>query len=336
MRPLSVFSAFALCVLLAAGCGGGASSNSPPSNGQPANNPVPAVSGLTPSSAAAGAADTKVTVAGSGFVSGSTVQWNGTSLTTTFTSATALIATVPAADLGNGVVANVTVVNSTPGGGASAPTSFTVDNPVAAITAITPGSAATGSADLALDLTGTGFVPSSVVAFNGIGLMTTFASGTEVKATLPAASLSTGSAGSVTIVNPAPAGGSSTAVAFDVNNPAPALIAVAPASLTAGATATTLDITGTGFVPNTVVAWNGVALATTVVSAGQMQAVLPRLGNRRQLEQRHCRDHSGAWRRRLEELGVRGQQPNAGDCQWESLRDPSGYGDDSHGHRGRI
>jgi hypothetical protein len=266
------FFALVLLVVFAAGCGGG--SNNSSSNQTP-NNPVPAVTGLTPPSATAGTANTSVKIAGSGFVSGSTVQWNGTSLTTTYISATALSATLPASDLANGTVAKITVANPAPGGGTSAATEFTVNNPVAAITAITPGSATTGSSDLSLNLTGTGFVPSSVVAFNGTALKTTFTSGTEVKATLPAADMALGLAASITAVNPTPAGGTSAAVTFDVNNPTPAIMAVSPSSLTAGAAGTTLDITGTGFVSNTAITWNGIALTTTYVSGTEVKAALP-------------------------------------------------------------
>ena len=80
---------------------------------------------------------------------------------------------------------NVTVMNPSPGGGTSAVATFTVNNPVPAVTAVSPGSALAGSGDATLDLTGTGFVSSSVVNWNGTPLTTTFVSGTELKATLP-------------------------------------------------------------------------------------------------------------------------------------------------------
>jgi hypothetical protein len=67
------------------------------------------ISGLNPSSAPAGGAAFTLTVAGTGFTANSTVQWNGTALQTTFTSATQLTAQVPASLIATAGTANVTV-----------------------------------------------------------------------------------------------------------------------------------------------------------------------------------------------------------------------------------
>jgi trimeric autotransporter adhesin len=266
--PALILSTFAV-----AGCGSGSSNSS--SNGQGNSNPLPAITSLTPSTVTAGAASTSLDVVGTGFLSASVLQWNGTSLTTTFTSATALSAELPASDLADGTTAKVTVVNPSPGGGTSAVATFTVNNPVPAVTAVSPGSALAGSGDATLDLTGSGFVSSSVVNWNGMPLTTTFVSGTEVKATLPLADQAVASASQITVANPAPAGGSSPQVAFDVNNPVPTITALTPATATAGAAATTVTVAGTNFVTTSAILWNGTALASTFVSATEMQASLP-------------------------------------------------------------
>ncbi len=268
-----VIPALGLLTFVVAGCGSGSSNSS--SNGQGNPNPIPTITSLTPSTVTAGAASTNVDVAGTGFVSASVLQWNGTSLTTTFTSATGLSAQLPASDLADGTTAKVTVVNPSPGGGTSAAATFTVNNPVPAVTAVNPLSTLAGSGDASLDLTGTGFVSSSVVNWNGMPLTTTFVSGTEVKATLPMADQAIASASQITVANPAPAGGSSPQVAFDVNNPVPTITGLTPTTATAGAAATTLTITGTNFVTTSVILWNGTALTSTFVSATEMQASLP-------------------------------------------------------------
>src|SRR5262249_58917567 len=51
-----------------------------------AANPVPTVSGLVPSGAAAGGAGFTLMVNGTGFLSGSVVRWNGADRATTFVS----------------------------------------------------------------------------------------------------------------------------------------------------------------------------------------------------------------------------------------------------------
>jgi sugar lactone lactonase YvrE len=90
------------------------------------NQPVPAVTTLSPTSAIAGGAAFTLTVNGTNFVSASVVKWNATSLTTTFVSATQLTAAVPASLISTGGTAMVTVFNPTPGGGTSTGVSFNV------------------------------------------------------------------------------------------------------------------------------------------------------------------------------------------------------------------
>jgi hypothetical protein len=85
----------------------------------PSVNPVPTLTSLTPSSAAAGGPAFTLTVGGTNFVSGAAVRWNGTARTTSFTSATQVSASITAADLATAGTATVTVVNPAPGGGAS-------------------------------------------------------------------------------------------------------------------------------------------------------------------------------------------------------------------------
>lgn len=92
-------------------------------------NPVPVASSLSPNSVQAGSAGFAMTVNGSGFVSSSTIQWNGVSLATTFNSAASLTATVPSSDVSGAGTASVTVVSPGPGGGTSAGVTFTITSP---------------------------------------------------------------------------------------------------------------------------------------------------------------------------------------------------------------
>lgn len=83
-----------------------------------AQNPVPLVNQpLVPAGAAPGGAALTLTVNGTGFASGATVDWNGKPLQTAFVSTSQLAATVPAADIAAPGTATVTVSN--PGVGAS-------------------------------------------------------------------------------------------------------------------------------------------------------------------------------------------------------------------------
>lgn len=82
-------------------------------------NPVPRVTGLTPSSRHRGSAGFRLTVAGARFVRNSRVKWNSTFLTTRYLSAGSLRAFVPARLLRARGAARITVFNPLPGGGTS-------------------------------------------------------------------------------------------------------------------------------------------------------------------------------------------------------------------------
>ncbi len=80
-------------------------------------NPVPFINQpLVPDAVAPGAAGFTLTVNGTGFVPGATVDWNGAALPTTFVSGSQLTASVPAANVATADTASVTVVNPAPGG----------------------------------------------------------------------------------------------------------------------------------------------------------------------------------------------------------------------------
>ena len=99
-----------------------------------APNPAPSITSLSPSTATAGSGAFTMTVNGTGFVSGSVVNWNGAARSTTFVSATRLQASIAAADVATAGTASVTVFNPAPGGGTSSVASFTIAAATPAIT----------------------------------------------------------------------------------------------------------------------------------------------------------------------------------------------------------
>ncbi len=268
--------------LCMAGCGGGGSaspSTTPisinPGSGSPAiaDNPVPSVSSFTPTSAVAGAPAQSLLVTGSGFNSSSVVSVNGTALPTTYVSGSSLQATLPAMALATGRVLNLTVTNPAPGGGTSTGSAFSVDNPMPMVASVTPSSVVAGSVGATLDLTGSSFVTSSVVNWNGSPVPTTYVSASEVKATLPASSLTTSSSNMVSVNNPAPGGGASTATNFAVTSPTPVLSGISPTVVPIGV-AETITLTGSGFEANSSVLWNGSSRPTTFMSGTSLRVAL--------------------------------------------------------------
>jgi hypothetical protein len=97
------------------------------------NNPAPVLRGLDTTTLPEGSAGCTLTLTGSDFGTGATVQWNGTPLTVTAATATQVQVTVPAALLAEEGTVRVTVSNPGPGGGVSLPQTFTVTD--AALTA---------------------------------------------------------------------------------------------------------------------------------------------------------------------------------------------------------
>ena len=181
------------------------------------NNPVPAISSISPSSATAGGPGFTLTVNGSNFVSGSKVHWNSSVLTTTFVSSTQVTATVPSSDIGTAGTASVTVVNAAPGGGTSNAMTFTINNPVPAISSISPSSATAGGPAFTLTVHGSNFVSGSVVDWNGSPRSTTFSSKTKLTASISAADILTPGTADVTVVNDPPGGGTSNTKTFTIN-----------------------------------------------------------------------------------------------------------------------
>src|SRR5439155_20337915 len=134
----------------------------------------------------------------------------------------------------------------------------TPTTPVPGLTPLTPSSATAGGADFTLTVTGTNFVVASQVQWNGVARTTTFVSGTQLTAAIPAADLATPGTASVTVFTPTPGGGTSSAQTFTIAaNPVPVVSGLAPASATAGGAAFTLPVTGSSFVTGSEVRWNG-------------------------------------------------------------------------------
>ncbi|MBI4771110.1 MAG: Ig-like domain repeat protein, partial [Chloroflexi bacterium] len=139
-------------------------------------NPVPSLTGLSPTSATAGVAEFTLTVNGTGFVSGATVQWNGSNLSTSYVSATQLNATIPAANIASAGVAYLTAVNPGPTA-ASNPLAFYITEVVATVTASNTASgedpsATTGATRVTASATGNGTLSVAEYATNPAGTPT--------------------------------------------------------------------------------------------------------------------------------------------------------------------
>ncbi|KAA6457573.1 transcription factor [Acidobacteria bacterium AB60] len=242
-------------ILILASCGGSGSSGTTAGNRNP---PTPAITSISPTSVLAGSGALTLTVNGTGFVSTSIVDLNGVAETTTYVSGAKLTAAIPAAQIVSGGQLAVVVRNGSVSSETGAPVNVMVENPIPAISSISPDTALTASSASVITVTGTGFVPATLINVNGSARPTTYVSATQLIATLTAADFSAAGSLSLAAVNPAPGGGTSAAVVLTVNNPAVGPITLSPSILSVGATSpATITVTGNSFLPNSVVMVNG-------------------------------------------------------------------------------
>ncbi len=237
-------------------------------------NPGATITSITPDHLAAPGDSFRLRITGTGFVAGSSVWFGGWGLLSRLESPGVLTANVPAYFLQNPGFVEVRVANPPPGGGLSAPDTFAVEYPVPVIGALSPESVLTGSG-FTLTVVGSRFTPQAVVHWNGSARTTTFVSATRLEAAIPASDVTSSGSPMITVLHPAPGGGSSAAVAFRVRQAPPRITGASPSTATAGAAAFTLTVNGSTFAVGATVQWNGQDRTTTRLSGSSLQADIP-------------------------------------------------------------
>jgi hypothetical protein len=115
-------------------------------------------------------------------------------------------------------------------------------NPVPFVGNITPAIANAGGAAFTITVNGSGFLANSTVYWGTSALTTAFVSSTQLTATVTAADIATPGATAITVLTPAPGGGMSDVLQFEVDSTTAAATAPtvpsAVVSVTAGSTAT--------------------------------------------------------------------------------------------------
>jgi hypothetical protein len=266
----------ALCVLILmglglcwtiTGCGGGQAAPPPP--------PLPSIVSLSPTSATAGQSGFTLTVNGSNFVSGATVQWNGGARATTFVSSAQLTAAISTSDVAMPGSTPVSVQNPGPNGLASTITNFKIDpaNPTAVINSFSPARVLVGGPDFTMTVNGSSFVSGAIVQWNGSNRSTSFVSSTQLSATITATDIAKSGLVQVTVLNPLAF--VSFAAGFLVANPTPVINSISPSNAIVGGQGFVLTANGSGFVSQSVIQWDGNSLATTFVSNTQLAATVP-------------------------------------------------------------
>ena len=230
---------------------------------------APAIGSLSVSTATAGHTDLSVTITGTNFTSGSTVTWTFNSVTTTLSSAysgaTSMSATIPAADLSAQGPANIQVVSAD--GVPSATSAFTVA-PAPAISGLSPSAATVNGTATLVTIAGSNFSNLSTVTWTAPGssspvLLSSsrYFGPTSMSAIVPATDLTTAGTAYIQVVSGD--GVSSTPAPFTVN-PSATISHLSPYYATVGRSAPfTLTVHGSGFVSGAKIAWNGTQQSST-------------------------------------------------------------------------
>lgn len=157
-----------------------------------------------------------------------------------------------------------------------APDPTSDDAPAPKITKLEPASVALGSIGPTVVVTGTGFLPRSVVRVDGAEIETSFQSETELAGTIPTANIGAVGTLKITVRTPSPGGGESEALDFAIENPPPTLIAISPLSVVAGSGDTTLTVVGSTFVKGSKILFGTTALETTFKDDEHLEATIPK------------------------------------------------------------
>jgi uncharacterized protein (DUF1800 family) len=235
-------------------------------------NPAPVLKSVTPSTVTTGVAF-QLALSGTGFMSGSVVNFGLQQLPTTFISPTQLTATGTATAAQVGTVP-VTVTNPNPGSATSSAINVAVANPNSNIkVVVAPKTVALGAGNtLQFLVTVTGTTDTSVVwSVNNIAYGNDTIGNIDGNGNYTApANLPNAATVTVTATSVADATKSDSAV-VTLQNPAPTLTAITPGTLATGWFQITLY--GTGFVTTSVANFGGAAMQTTYASSTMITAI---------------------------------------------------------------
>jgi len=236
---------------------------------------APAIYSLSPAIAAPGVSSSvPVTVSGTRFQSGDTVYWTFNSATTalssSFTNASTMTATVPASLLAAAGTAQIQVVNSA--GLYSGPAPFTITGAI--VTGLAPSYATAGGKAFTLTVNGSGFVKGAQIRWNSTPLSTTFSSASKLTGAVTQAMIANPASVMITVVDGTK--GTSVPTSFNVQIGTPTITGLSPNSAAAGGSGFTLTVNGANYISSAVVIWGSTQLTTTFINSTKLTATVAR------------------------------------------------------------
>lgn len=244
------------------------------------DNPVPTLASVAPGSVLLGSTAASITVNGTNFVPGVALSVNGTPVTTTYVSATQLMAALTAGSFSKAAPLLLNVINPQPGGGASGTSSLPVNSPAPAIQSLSPSTVVVNAPAASVTINGAGFLPGTVVQVNGATRAATYVSATQMTVAFSTTDFATVQALAISVANPAPGGGGSAPVSLTVTAkpaPTPAITSVTPNTVVAGSASTFITVHGSNLGATSKVLWNGTTLPTAYNSGPDYTTPYPYL-----------------------------------------------------------
>ncbi|HMX29003.1 MAG TPA: putative Ig domain-containing protein, partial [Blastocatellia bacterium] len=152
---------------------------------------------------------------------------------------------------------------------------ITGNNPAPTLSQLSPNEAFSGRS-VTLTVGGTGFTPNSQIRWNGSPRPTTYVSGTQLTAAIPAGDTATAGAATITVSNPAPGGGTSNSLSLQINQVIlPVIGELIPSTVNRGSAGVRLQVLGGNFLPASVVFLNGQPRPTTFINSEKLEADIP-------------------------------------------------------------
>ena len=228
------------------------------------------ISGLDPSTACAGDVSFLLSVTGSDFLAGSQISWDGVPQPTNLVDASTLTALIPGALLAAPGDRAVRVVS--PGGGETVGRNFRINGP--SIGLLRPSSAAAGGPPFDMDIFGNCLLGTSIVFWNDRSLSANFfpGGGGSLVAQVPMSLIATSGPAAVTVRNSPQA----ISPGADFLIVAPAVNEVSVVTESASEDGVTVSISGTDFVPGSIVRFAGQQVSTTFLSPNSLRAFIPK------------------------------------------------------------
>jgi hypothetical protein len=240
------------------------------------NNPKPSLSGVSPET---GTLLRSVELAGSGFVVGSQVLWNGTPHAATVDSPNRISVTLNDSDWTPGQIIRVAVANLEPGGGISEERTIAALSPEPGAVSLSPARIAAGSDETKVLVRASGIIATSELRWNSSLRSTRLVAPATLELTVPAGDLVLAGTVTISLTNSSPGGGTASAILIittpdTANTVLPGINQAPVAPVNAPDAGRSVIIAGFGFTSNSTVRWNGAERATEYLNANTLRVAL--------------------------------------------------------------